>query len=241
MAVAETERVVLRPAAAGIWQLDGLGLRGVKAGLVDRHGTLPQLHAHVASARRWVQAEQVHGSSVAILQHPREEAPLIPACDALLTNVLGTALLVRTADCLPLFFIDPSRGAVGIAHAGWRGLHRQLPLRVLAAFRHLYQSHPANLRVAVGPAIRACCYEVGPEFQARFGVFVQERRGRRTCDLVGVALDQLRRGGIRPDHLFDAQACTACESDRWFSIRREGAQTGRMVSFMLLGGSRSGQ
>jgi YfiH family protein len=159
---------------------------------------------------------------------------MVPGCDALLTHAAGTALLVRTADCLPLFFAEPRRGVVGLAHAGWRGLAASLPARVVAAFRHLYHVPAEALAVAIGPAIRACCYEVGPEFAERFGPFVQQRGGRRTCDLIGAAREALRRCGVRPDRVTDTGACTACDVRRWFSLRREGPATGRLTSIILL-------
>ena len=158
----------------------------------------------------------------------------IPGCDALLTETGGLTLLIRTADCLPILFAHPVRGIVGIAHAGWRGLAARLPARVVAAFRHLYQCRAEDLQVAIGPAIHACCYEVGPEFSGRFGRFVHERNGRRTCDLIGVAMDQLRSSGVRAEHLVESARCTACESDHWFSVRREGDATGRLTSFIML-------
>ena len=176
----------------------------------------------------------MHGAGIAAVERSQDTAQPIAGCDALVTGRTGLALLIRTADCVPLFFTDRSRGVVGLAHAGWRGLAAGLPLRVIAAFRHLYQSRPEDIRVAVGPCIRACCYEVGPEFTARFGPCVRLHNGRRVCDLVAVAIDQLRRGGIGSRHIADSQRCTACEAQHWFSIRREGQATGRLLSFILL-------
>jgi len=142
--------------------------------------------------------------------------------------------VIRTADCLPIFLLDPQRRAVGIAHAGWRGLAAGLLLRLVTAFRHVYHSRPVELRAAIGPAIRSCCYEVGPEFETRFGSFVQVSSGRRTCDLIGVAIRQLRRAGLTPSRMVDSGQCTFCSSSPWYSIRREGQDTGRLLSFIAI-------
>jgi YfiH family protein len=206
----------------------------VVAGITDRRIEPSQLFHGLPSSVTAVGAEQVHGGSVAMIGRSGSSTQTVPGCDALLTSLPGVTLLVRTADCLPIFFADLSRGIVGIAHAGWRGLAVSLPARVVAAFRHGYHSQAEALHVAIGPAIRACCYEVGPEFAARFGPFVQDRGTRRTCDLVGVAMDQLRRCGVRPDHVVDTQHCTACEAQHWFSLRREGPSTGRLTSAIML-------
>jgi copper oxidase (laccase) domain-containing protein len=105
---------------------------------------------------------------------------------------------------------------------------------MIAAFRHMSYSDPADLLVAIGPAIRACCYEVGQEFADRFGRFVHTRKGRLTCDLIGVATEQFRQAGIRAEHLFDSGHCTGCERGEWFSLRREGQAAGRLTSLIML-------
>ena len=234
MASVVTEASVLREDPAGLWRFNGWGPSWVMAGVTGRSADLARLKAHLPKAVRLVQADQVHGSSMAVIQHAGEAVGPVAGCDALLTSLPKTALVIRTADCLPLAVVDPARRAIGIAHAGWRGLAAGLPLKLLAAFRHTYHSRPRELRVAIGPAIRACCYEVGQEFGSRFGSFAQVRDGRRTCDLIGLALDQFRRGGVHPARIIDCQQCTACNASRWFSIRREGQTTGRLLSFVMI-------
>ena len=220
----------------GVWWLRGWASRRIVAGVTDRHADPTRLATQLGPAVMMAGAEQVHGGSVAILGPgvAADAVRFVPGCDALLTRAVGTVLLMRSADCLPIVFADPSRGVVGIAHAGWRGLAASLPGRVVAAFRRTYHTESRELHVAIGPAIRSCCYEVGPEFHARFTPFVHERGGRRTCDLIGVALDQLRRCGVRPDRVTDTQHCTSCEPQHWFSLRREGPTTGRLTSFITI-------
>jgi len=234
MALAATESSVLREGPPGLWRLTGWGPSWVTAGIVGPPAELSQLLPHLPGARGVVQAEQVHGVSLAVIQQARERTPPVAGCDALITNSPGIGLVIRTADCLPMFFLDPARRAIGVAHAGWRGLAAGLPLRMVAAFRHQYHSRPQDLRVAIGPAIRSCCYEVGQEFSARFGPFVQVHGGRRTCDLIGAAIKQLQQGGIRPARMTDSGQCTSCSSSSWFSIRRNGQQTGRLFSFIAI-------
>jgi len=199
---------------------------------MGRQATLADVQSAWPAAA-WVQAEQVHGGSVAVVER-RAPAEPIPGCDALLTRWSNTALLIRTADCLPLFVCDPTRGAVGLAHLGWRGLRADLPQRLVAAFQHAVHSDPQDLIVALGPGIRACCYEVGAEFSEWFGPFVRTEGGRRVCDLAGAAMQQVRCAGVPAARILDCQHCTACEIDRWHSIRREGSGAGRLLSFIAL-------
>ncbi len=219
---------------SGGWWLRRWAAPQVVAGISDRGLDAAGLLQRLPFPVTVVSAEQVHGGSVAAVQRALRVPVELSGCDGLLTNVPGVALLIRTADCLPLFIADPSKGLVGLAHVGWRGLAARLPMRLLAMLRHAYQSRPDDLRVAIGPSIRACCYEIGEEFVDRFGPFVQFRGARRTCDLVGVAIQQLRESGVRPHRILDTQRCTACDPRHWFSVRREGASAGRMTSLIVL-------
>ena len=216
------------------WWFTRWGSARVMAGVTDRHVDRFALLRRLPSSVASVEAEQAHGSSIAIIEHPPEPSAPIAGCDGLLTSSAELALLIRTADCLPIFFAEPSRGVIGIAHVGWRGLAALLPLRMLAAFRGVYHIRAEALRVAIGPAIRDCCYEVGSEFTLHFGPFVRQRGARRTCDLVGAAVHQLRQGGVRPERIADCQQCTACDTQRWYSLRREGPATGRLTALIML-------
>ena len=206
----------------------------VFAGVTDRHVEVARLIEHVQFPVVTVGAEQVHGRSIAAIGHPRLGAMVIAGCDALLTSVPGVGLLIRTADCLPLFIADPLRGVVGLAHAGWRGLAHALPIHLLSALYRLYRTRAGDVHVAIGPAIRACCYDVGPEFLKRFESHVRRRGATYHCDLVGAATAQLVRSGVRPDRILDSGQCTACTPASWCSLRREGQAAGRLTSLIVL-------
>ncbi len=219
--------------SSGGWRFARWSTPRVMAGVTSRHITPTQMLSDFNGVFHLVEAEQVHGGSIAVIGRAAGRS-MIAGCDALVTDVPGQALLIRTADCIPLLLADAGRGVIAIIHAGWRGLACQLPLRVLALLGRLFHSDAGRIDVAIGPAIRACCYEVGPEFVGRFGRFVTLTDGRRRCDLVGIAIEQLQRGGVRPGHIFDSGQCTACAPERWFSVRREGNATGRLTSVIVL-------
>jgi hypothetical protein len=92
--------------------------------------------------------------------------------DALLASRPGDLVGVKTADCLPLLLVDVRRRVVAAVHAGWRGMARRVVEKAVGEMRRQFGSDPRDLRVALGPGIRACCYEVGPdvldEFQSQF-------------------------------------------------------------------------
>jgi hypothetical protein len=231
---AASERSVLEYRSGTGWWIAAWRRFGVLAGLTDRRTPPERLLARL-DPLACVDAGQTHGAVVAAIGPAACATATIPGCDGLITRAARVALMIRSADCLPLFFLDPGRRGVGLAHVGWRGLARRLPQRLLLALRDVYGCRPARVRVAIGPSIRACCYEVGQEVAALFAPHVRAVRGRRVCDLVAAATEQLRACGVPASQLLDSGACTSCEAERWFSHRREGPGTGRMLSVIMVG------
>jgi len=95
------------------------------------------------------------------------------AGDGLITRTPGMLLAVLTADCLPIIIVDTKQQAVGVFHAGWRGTLKRIVEKGVGEMRRQFGSRPADLKAAIGPGIRSCCYQVGTEikeaFEARFG------------------------------------------------------------------------
>jgi hypothetical protein len=112
-----------------------------------------------------VTLRQIHSDLI----HAVTAAPGHPlAGDGLITDTPGLLLAVLTADCLPVILADPKRRAIGVFHAGWRGtIKRIVEKGVGEMFRH-FGSDPGQLRAAIGPGIRGCCYQVGPEVKVKF-------------------------------------------------------------------------
>jgi polyphenol oxidase len=119
------------------------------------------------TATKWplVQLRQIHSEII----HRIVEIPDTPlAGDGLVTNVAGILLGVLTADCLPVILVDPKRRAVGVFHAGWRGTLKRIVEKGVGEMRRCFGSEPWDLHAAIGPGIRGCCYQVGPEVRAVF-------------------------------------------------------------------------
>jgi len=174
---------------------------------------------HAAAAR------QVHGSDVL-------RAGTAGNCgegDALVTDVPGLWVGVRTADCVPILLADQRSRRVAAVHAGWRGTVAQV---VVKALEELGAS-PVDVWAAIGPAIGRCCYEVGSEVAREFGQPV-DGNGRAHLDLVAENRQQLERAGV-PGGQIDAEGpvCTRCHED-FHSFRRDGAAAGRQVSAIRL-------
>lgn len=155
-----------------------------------------------------------------------------PECDALVTNTPGVSLLVFTADCTPLLFHDPVTGAVGAAHAGWRGTAKAIGGKTVEAMVRQFGCKPENIRAAIGPNIAQCHFETDrdvPEaMTAAFGeeaeAFIRKRGEKYCLDLKGLNALVLRRAGVR--HIEISGDCTYCQSRRFWSHRATRGQRG---------------
>jgi YfiH family protein len=179
-----------------------------------------------------VRATQVHGADVkAIAERPSPGSVRDAGeSDVLVTATSGVGLAIQTADCVPL--ILAGEHAVAAAHAGWRGSDRGTARAAVDAIERLGAS-AASLRAWIGPTIRGCCYEVGPEVAARFPGFATSSDGQRPrLDLVAVNRAQLEAAGVPAENIRVHPACTRCGGDRFASYRRDGAAAGRMIALV---------
>jgi hypothetical protein len=114
-----------------------------------------------------VTGRQVHFDLI----HRVDRVPEHPlAGDGLITDTPGLVLAVLTADCLPVIMVDRKRRAIGVFHAGWRGTVKRIVEKGVGEMRRYFGSDPANIVAAIGPGIRSCCYQVGEEVRAKFGM-----------------------------------------------------------------------
>ena len=148
-----------------------------------------------------------------------------PECDALITNAPGVALTVFTADCTPILFHDPVTGAVGAAHAGWKGTAQDIAGKTVAAMVREFGCDPGNIRAAIGPNIGFCHFETDADVPdamvAAFGdeakQFIRTEGHKYYVNLKEINALALRRAGVRQIEISDA--CTMCSPDRFWSHR----------------------
>lgn len=171
---------------------------------------------------RLATAGQVHGTRVVEVMAPGHH----PECDALVTRQSGVTLAVTTADCMALLYSAP--GVVAACHSGWRGTADGMPVATLEAVTRLSGCTPDQVQVAIGPAIRGCCYEVGEDVAERFpGPAVRRTEVKPRLDLAVAARLALEAAGVDPHSIHDTGACTACEAYHYYSHRRDRGLTGR--------------
>jgi purine-nucleoside/S-methyl-5'-thioadenosine phosphorylase / adenosine deaminase len=180
-----------------------------------------------------VRATQVHGDRVAVVESSPASGETADAgrCDAILTRLPGVALVVQTADCVPVLLA--SDGAIGAVHAGWRGAAAGVIEAASEAFLTLTRD-PSSARAWLGPSIGACCYEVGPEVARRFPAnFARpSREGKSFLDLTAAVRRQLEEAGIPPGNVSAQGSCTMCGGERFASYRRDRENAGRMIALV---------
>jgi polyphenol oxidase len=112
-----------------------------------------------------IMLRQIHSDIIHFVDSPPEKQLV---GDGLITAAPGLLLAIQTADCLPIILVDPKRRAVGVFHAGWQGTVRRIVEKGVGEMRRFFGSRPRDLKAAIGPGIRGCCYEVGEEVREKF-------------------------------------------------------------------------
>jgi len=176
------------------------------------------------SLEQVVTGRLVHGKEVAVVDRS-DAGSVIADTDGLLTNVTGIFLAVTVADCMPLFLFDPVNKAVGLVHAGWRGVTKEIPKVAIRAMKETYQSAPTDLWITVGPHICVEHYEVGSDVAdqfTRFGEGALRRRGGSTfVDLAHATVHQFIEEAVQEAHVEISNECTFELKDKYFSYRRD--------------------
>ena len=209
-----------------------------------------------ATDLKLISLKQIHSDVI----HLFDAAPAEPCRgDGSATNRPGLLLGVQTADCVPILLVDPKKRAIAAVHAGWRGTLQRIVVKAIGKMQMQFKSNPADLLAAIGPSIGGCCYEVGTEVATQFlsqfaeapEWFDEFRTGDEPnpiqwLDMMppghqpppkNVLLDlrkanraQLLHAGLRTANIFFTDLCTACRGDLFFSYRKEGATSGRLMS-----------
>lgn len=207
------------------------------------------------SLQDWTCGEQVHRAEAAVVtaadkgRGSLNRASAFADTDALVTDVPGVLLTSFYADCVPLYFFDPDRPAVGLAHAGWKGTVAEIAAAVVKRMGEAYGTRPERLLAAIGPSIGECCYEVdervmsevrrvleGMDEERIGGVPVARGTGggKSVLNLKELNRRIMIKAGILPTHIECTTWCTSCNHDVFFSYRKDGGTTGRMASFVGL-------
>jgi YfiH family protein len=184
---------------------------------------------------------QVHGDRVVTAVAASADAVERPEADAIISDDPSLVLVVRVADCAPILIADRRLGVVAAVHAGWRSTMRRIAPSAIRALHERYGSRPQDLTVAIGPALGACCGEMGEEVVAAFvqaghdpqtvDRWFRRASGRKPhFDLWRANVDQLEAAGVARPGIHVSGLCTRTHAEVFHSYRASGTSAGRMAA-----------
>jgi polyphenol oxidase len=183
---------------------------------------------------------QIHSDRVHIIEDVSRQGNQSEG-DALVTQCENIAIAVLTADCLPILVADPLKKVAAVVHSGWRGTLARILQKTIQEMECAFKCNPAQLIAAIGPGIRACCFEVDEDVTSLFEqeypgcclkTPVGAQPGKGFLDLSKALEIQLNQAGIKPENSYDLGACTRCNTSDFFSFRAEGKNSGRMMAMI---------
>lgn len=196
-----------------------------------------------------VLSDQTHTTNVRVItEEDRGKGILRPQdysdVDGMITNVPGIVLVTSYADCVPLYFVDPVRKAIGLSHSGWKGTVGHIGQKTVEKMYEVYGSEPKDIVAAIGPSICQSCYEVSDDvaeaFRANFtadeaaDILLDKGNGKYQLDLWKANWYVLTDADILPEHLSVTDLCTACHPDLLWSHRKTNGQRGGLSAFLSL-------
>lgn len=215
-----------------------------KDSAVETNGALKEIAARILNLEKG-QIEtinQTHSDAVFVHNAERRVSEADEGFDAHITNNSGIAISVVTADCVPVLLIDRKKRIVAAVHAGWRGTAKKIVQKTVEKMSDYFGSKSEDLTAGIGPAIGQCCYEVDEkviepmekEFDYLNRFSIQKKENKWHLDLQMINKEQLIETGLKPSNINIVSLCTSCYPDMFYSYRRDGAGTGRMMAVVMI-------
>ena len=183
---------------------------------------------------RLIIPRQTHSANVRVIDENFGGNDTLDDTDAIVTALPDTALVIHTADCVPIVMVDPKAGVIAAAHSGWRGTVQNIAGLTIEAMVRL-GAEPRNIVAAMGPSICMDCFEVGQEVADRFEPgFVSNAYGEKPhIALSGIIASQLEQCGLRKENIKASEECSRCKHEKYFSARRLGVNSGRTATVII--------
>ena len=196
-----------------------------------------------------VQMHQVHDVKVAVVDRGDLTRDELDGYDAMITNLPGVTIGVRTADCIPVLLYDPVKKAAAAIHSGWRGTVSKIIGKTVIKMQSTYASQPSDILAFIGPGICVDCFQVGEEVALKFketGFDINSLwsfRGPKTgngmegghhIDLKEACRQTLVESGLKNENIQITGLCTYDDNDLLYSARKEGIECGRNITYIKI-------
>lgn len=190
-----------------------------------------------------VYTHQTHTVNVAVVGEG-DRGKRFMDTDGMVTDVPGICLVTFYADCVPLYFVDPVKRAVGLSHSGWRGTVGRMGKVTVEKMKEAFGSRPKDIFAAIGPSICQDCYEVSEDVIGEFSrsfrqevlpeIFYRKENGKYQLDLWRANEEVLLEAGIPKEKIIVTNLCTHCNPEILFSHRSMGDKRGNLSAFLAL-------
>ena len=180
-------------------------------------------------------SSQVHGNHVRIVKKEDTGGLFKPnshKADGLITNTPSVALMVFTADCVPILLHDPIKNVIGAVHAGWRGIALNIVGEAIKKMEATFDCKPENIKAAIGPCISKCCYETDSDVADVLPDFSVKHGEKFMVDLKQANHQLLIKSGVQDIEISDE--CTSCKCDKYWSHRKTKGKRGTQGAIIVL-------
>lgn len=194
-----------------------------------------------------VLSDQIHNNRIKIVDTNDKGKGIsvkssIKGYDGLATNCKGVILTTFYADCVPIYFLDPVKEVIAISHSGWKGTTMGIGPETVKVLKHNFGCNPKNLKIAIGPSIGECCFEVEKNVYKNFkekyewidNYCTQTKLNKWHIDLQSIIIKTLISEGCLKQNILSCGICTCCNNDIFFSYRGDKGKTGSLAGMIQL-------
>ena len=196
-----------------------------------------------------LQMHQVHDVKVAIVDRADITQDELDGYDAMMTNLQGVAIGVRTADCIPILLYDPVKKAAAAVHSGWRGTVAKILRNIIRNMSSTYGTKPSDLLAVIGPGICMDCFQVGEDVALKFkeagfdlnsvwsfrGPKMENNMdGGHHIDLKQACRQTLVECGLKGENIQISDLCTYEDNYLLYSARKESIECGRNITYIKI-------
>jgi YfiH family protein len=168
-----------------------------------------------------VSTNLIHETNIVVVDE-KDKGQIILNTDGLITDKQNIFLTVTVGDCVPIYFFDENKKIIGLAHAGWRGVVKNISKALIEKMVSEYGSNPKDITVHIGPHLQRCHFEIKEDIESQFeNEFVVRENGIMKVDLLSIIKKQLLSLGVKLENISLSDECTYNKIDKYFSYRRD--------------------
>lgn len=195
--------------------------------------------------RKIISPRQTHTNNVVVIDENNLDSELYDV-DGIITNIKGIALTIATADCQSIILYDKKNQVIGNIHSGWKGTLNKILSNAVNLMIDKFSSKVEDIIVCIGPSIMGCCFEVDKDvvdmFNNNFTNIddcirlgdIKEGKQKYYIDTIKINRKELCKLGILEDNIYLSNVCTKCSSDKYYSYRAHGMDSGRNVTLVCM-------